>query len=77
MRAIVEPTAFGKVENLAEIARQLFGFDVESAETFDAGCINQVAAFGQFEHLTERRCVHTRIVCVADFGCFEIGFRQD
>ena len=77
MRAVAELAVFREVENLTEIARKFFGFHVESAETFDAGRINNITTLRQFEHLTECRCVHTCIVCITDFSRTEVCFRQN
>ena len=63
------------MEDVAEITREFFGFDVECAETFDARRIDEIAPLGQSEHFAEGGGVHARVVRVADLGRFEVGMR--
>lgn len=64
-----------EMEDVAEITREFFGFDIECAETFDARRIDEIAPLGQSEHFAEGGGVHARVVCVADLGRLEIGMR--
>ena len=73
--AIAELAIACEVEDVAEITREFFGLDIECAEAFDARRIDEIAPLGQSEHLAKSGGVHARVVCVADFGRFEIGMR--
>ena len=62
-----------EMEDVAEITREFFGFDVECAKAFDARRVDEIAPLGQSEHFAEGGGVHARVVRVADFGRFEVS----
>lgn len=57
--AVVEAAVLGELEDVLEIAFQLFRLYVERAETLYSRSVYQVAHLWQFEHLGERGGVHT------------------
>ena len=77
MRAVVEATFLREVEYVLEITCQFFGFHIERTEALYTRSIDKISALGQFEHLRERRGVHTSVVRIANLRCTQIGSRQD
>ena len=76
MGAVVEPTRFGELENFAEVACEFFLVDVESAKSFNAWCVYDVASVGQLQHFAECRGVHSCVVRVGNFSSTQVGVRQ-
>ena len=76
MGAVVEPTRFRELENFAEVACEFFLVDVESAKSFNARCVYDVASVGQLQHFAECRGVHSSVVRVGNFCSTQVGVRQ-
>ena len=76
MGAVVEPTRFRELENFAEVACEFFLVDVESAKSFNARCVYDVASVGQLQHFTECCGVHSSIVRVRNFCSTQVGVGQ-
>lgn len=57
--AVVEAAVLGELEDVLEIACQLFRLNVERAKTLYSRSVDKVATLGQLEHLGERGGVHT------------------
>ena len=77
MRAVIEATLLREVEYILKITCQFFGFHIERAEALYTRSIDKISALGQFEHLRERRGVHSRVVRITNLLCTQIGSRQD
>ena len=75
--AVAETAVLREVEDVTEIARQLFRFDVERSKTFYSGRIDNIAALRKGQHLAERGGVHARVVGVADLGRAQVYARQE
>ena len=74
MGAVGKAAVLRELEDLGEIAGDLFRFHVERTETFDARSVDDIAiVVGQWYHLGERSGVHACVVCFADVGY--TGFR--
>lgn len=71
--AVGESAVVGVVENLTEVGGELFGFDVECAEPFDARGVDEVAVVVEGNHLAERGGVHAGVVGIADGGGAQVG----
>ena len=64
--AVAETAVLGEMEYLLEITCQFLALDVERAETLDARGVDEITTGGKSKHLTERGCVHTRIMRVGN-----------
>ena len=82
MSAVGETTLLRELENLLEIARQLFTFHIEGAKTLDAWGVDEPTSdvdgrtidhIIQWNHLGKRGCVHTRLVGVAYVSSTLVG----
>ena len=72
MRTVGKTTIFGEMEDFLEITGQFLFLDIKRTEALDARSIYQITTLRQFNHLTERGGMHTRIVRIADF-CSTLG----
>lgn len=72
--AVGETAVLREMENLLEIACELFWFHVERAEALDAWGVDNIRVErGEWYHLAECRGVHTCLMGIADVGSTQVS----
>ena len=67
-----ETAVLGELEDLGEVAGELFGFDVEGAEAFDARGVDKPPAPHRY-HLGEGGGVLSEVMGIGDLGGTQVG----
>ena len=72
MGTVGKATILGELEDLTEVAGELFGFHIEGTKTLDTRGVYQPSTLPKGDHLREGRSVLTCVVGIRDLSCAEV-----